>query len=228
MWLKAGPTAAFAFALTAAAAVPALSRSSAGVDPRSGGLRIALGEWTLVPEARAIRPGKVTFVVTNRGRLVHAFRIRAANVSGNDRFEARTRALRPGQTARLTVQLSAGVYDIECPVDDGGIDHEARGMHALLRVAPNAPLLRPATRSPNRATISGFAYRPRTLTVRRGVTATWTNSDAAPHTVTASNGSFSSPQLGKGARYARRFTRTGRFAYVCALHPQMQGVVVVR
>ena len=181
-----------------------------------------------MPEAKAIRPGAVTFVVTNRGKLVHAFRIRAANVSGNERFEARTRALRLGETARLKVGLDPGVYDIECPVDGGGLDHEARGMHALLRVAANAPLVRSARRAPNRATIEGFAYRPATLTVNRGSTVRWANADGAPHTVTAANGSFSSPPLRKGSAYARRFVRSGRFAYICALHPQMKGVVVVK
>jgi plastocyanin len=212
----------------AAFALPALSRSQARVDPRAGGLTVALGEWSVVPEVKAIRPGTVTFVVTNRGRLVHAFRIRTANASGKNRLEARTRALRPGQTARLTIRLTAGVYDLECPVDDGGIDHEERGMHALLAVRADAPLVARAQASGNRVAIKGFAYAPPTLTVRRGVSVGWANSDGAPHTVTAANGSFSSPQLRKGGTYSRRFTRAGRFAYFCALHPQMKGAVVVR
>ena len=37
------------------------------VDPRAGGLEIALGEWALTPEALVIRPGRVTFVIRNRG-----------------------------------------------------------------------------------------------------------------------------------------------------------------
>ena len=216
------------FAVVAAAfAVPAGSRPAAGIDPRAGGFRIALGEWSVSPEARAIRPGRVTIVVTNRGRLVHAFRIRSVG-SGKNRFEARTRNLRPGQTARLVVDLPAGVYDIECPVDDGGVDHEARGMHARLDVRANAPLLRPASRAGNRVQIASFAYKPATLTVKRGTTVRWANSDAAPHTVTASSGAFSSPMLRKGGVYTLRFARAGRFAYVCALHPQMKGTVVVR
>jgi len=213
----------------AALAVPAFSGSAGGVDPRTNGLRIALGEWTVAPEAAAIRPGAVTLVVTNRGRLVHAFRIRAAGVSGKNRYEARTRALRPGETARLTVELAAGTYDIECPVEDGGLDHEARGMHALLSVRADAPLVTSQPpRSANRAAIEGFAYRPATLTVKRGTTVRWTNADATAHTVTAAKGLFSSPQLRKGAAYTRRFARAGRFAYICALHPQMRGVVVVK
>ena len=229
MLLRTGFAAVPALLLAAVAfAIPALSRPNALVDPRANGLDIALGEWTVVAEARAIRPGTVTLVVTNRGRLVHAFRIRATGGGGGDRFEARTRALHPGTTARLTVNLTAGVYDIECPVDDDGIDHESRGMHALLRVAANAPLVAPAKRAANRGTMQGFAYRPATLTVRRGTTVRWANEDAATHTVTAAGGAFTSPALRKGGSYSRRFTRAGRFAYICALHPQMKGVVVVK
>jgi len=84
-------------------------------------------------------------------------------------------------------------------------------MHALLRVDANAPLV-----------------TPQPLTVKRGTTVRWTNTDTTAHTVTASNGAFSSPQLRKRGGYARWLARTGRFAYICALHPQMKGVVVVK
>jgi hypothetical protein len=54
----------------------AFAAPAGSVDPRVGGVTIALGEWSVVPEAPAIRPGRVTFVVTNRGKVVHAFRIK--------------------------------------------------------------------------------------------------------------------------------------------------------
>lgn len=47
----------------------------AGTDPRANGLEIALGEWALTAEVRAIRPGSVTFVVTNRGAVAHGFEL---------------------------------------------------------------------------------------------------------------------------------------------------------
>jgi hypothetical protein len=206
--------------------------ASAPIDPRSGGLEVAMGEWTLVAEAKAIRPGRVTFVVVNRGRFAHGFRIRARfaeNRRGGDRFEARTRVLMSGQTARLTVELAPGLYDIECYVEDVHGDHEQRGMHALLVVRQNAPLVDPIQVGPgNRVRITGFEFNPTPVQVRPGATVSWVNEDPAKHTVSARTGAFTSKELARGESYTRKFTRIGRFLYLCALHPRMQGSVVVR
>jgi hypothetical protein len=34
------------------------------VDPHKDGFEVALGEWTITPEAEAIRPGRSTFVIS--------------------------------------------------------------------------------------------------------------------------------------------------------------------
>src|SRR5262245_66252502 len=47
------------------------------VDPRKSGLDVAFGEFAVVPEAKAIRPGKVTLVVHTGGRLTHGFEMKA-------------------------------------------------------------------------------------------------------------------------------------------------------
>ncbi len=92
-------------AAAAWAAVP-----SGGVDPRSGGLQINLGEWAIGPEAKAIRPGRVTFVVANRGKQRHGLEIRSLGsddaISGDD--EVKTVRLEPGKTTRVTVDLAPG------------------------------------------------------------------------------------------------------------------------
>jgi plastocyanin len=209
-------------AATAAAAAP-----SALVDPRAGGLAVGLGEWSVAPEANAIRPGRVTFVVRNGGKLVHGLRVKEeSDRSGGDRIEERTIELRPGQTTRFTLTLAPGVYSIECFVEG----HDDLGMERRFEVRANAPLVRATPRrtgSAPRADIAGFAFKPATIRVKVGTTVRWTNRDEAPHTVTASSGGFTSKQLGRGGTYARRFGRAGTFAYLCALHPQMKGRVVV-
>jgi plastocyanin len=124
------------------------------------------------------------------------------------------------------VTLPEGLYSLECFVED----HDDLGMERRFEVRADAPLVRaPATgtAAAPRATISGFAFKPASLTVRVGTTVRWTNRDAAPHTVSATSGAFGSKQLGLGGTYARRFDRPGTFAYLCALHPQMKGRVVV-
>ena len=202
------------------------AQPNAPVDPRADGLAVGMGEWAMAPEAPAIRPGRVTFVVRNNGEFVHGFRIKEdSDRSGGDRIAFRGRSLRPGQAERITVNLPAGVYSLECFVEG----HDDRGMQMRFEVRANAPLVHPkAAAARNRARIAGFAFEPQTVTVNTGATVEWTNDDAAPHTVSATNGSFTSKTLDKGGVYTRRFTKAGRFAYLCAIHPQMKGAVVVR
>lgn len=200
------------------------ARGSAGVDPRAGGFEIGLGEWALVPEARSIRPGRVTFVIRNRGKLSHGFEIeirRRGDRHGGHDDDAESIELRPGQATRMTLDLTPGVYEIECFVSD----HDDMGMRGLLEVRDDAPLVAPR-RTPGPATVEivGFAFEPATLRTTPGVV-TWRNADAAPHTATGKQ--FSSPELRRGASFSRRFMRAGTYAYLCALHPGMRGKVVV-
>src|SRR5918996_2243722 len=155
-------SAAVADARPAASAAPAAApRSEAGlVDPRTGGLTVGLGEWAVAPEAEAIRPGAVTFVVRNSGKVVHGLRIKEeSDRSGGDRFKERTVELRPGQTTRFTVTLAPGVYSIECFVEG----HDDLGMERRFEVRADAPLVRAASSSAGatpRADIAGFAFKP--------------------------------------------------------------------
>lgn len=204
----------------APAAAPARPASVSAVDPRSGGFEVALGEWRVTLEAKAIRPGPVTFVIANRGKLVHGFELD----TGGDEDEVETRTLRPGETARLTVSLSAGSYRFECFVGD----HDDLGMRGILSVRADAPLVAPPAASKNSVAISGFAFRPALLRVKAGTTVRWRNSDPAPHTVTASSRAFDSKTIAQGAPYSRRFARPGTYTYLCVLHPQMTGKVIVR
>lgn len=75
--------------------------------------------------------------------------------------------------------------------------------------------------------IANFSFEPATITVPVGTTVTWTNNDAANHTVTADDGSFKSESLGSGATFSQTFATAGTFAYHCAIHSTMKGTVVV-
>jgi LPXTG-motif cell wall-anchored protein len=76
-------------------------------------------------------------------------------------------------------------------------------------------------------TISDFKFTPGTLTVHVGDTVTWTNDGPTDHTATADDGSFNTGTLKKGQSASHTFTKTGTFAYICAIHPFMKGKVVV-
>ena len=75
--------------------------------------------------------------------------------------------------------------------------------------------------------MDGVKFVPESLTVNRGDTIVWQNKDPFPHTVTA-KGVFDSHDIaaGKSWRYTAR--KTGEFAYVCTLHPNMKATLIVK
>jgi plastocyanin len=75
--------------------------------------------------------------------------------------------------------------------------------------------------------IDNFTFSPQTLTVKAGVTVTWTNKDDIPHTVAAVNKQFRSKTLDTDDSYSFTFTTQGRYEYFCSLHPHMTGTIVV-
>src|SRR5215218_4574180 len=75
--------------------------------------------------------------------------------------------------------------------------------------------------------IQDFAFDSDRIEITVGTTVTWTNNGDAPHTVTADDESFGSDTLNNGDSFSFSFTEVGEFAYHCAIHPRMTGVVVV-
>jgi plastocyanin len=207
------------------------SVASRPIDPRSGGFDVGFGEFAITLEAKAIRPGRVTLVVRNGGKLVHGFEMKQENEGGHhghgggdDRFKLEQPTFGPGDTIRIKATLPAGVYEIECYV----ANHEALGMRATLRVTPDAPLVEPTTAAANTVAIRGFAFGPSTVAVDHGESVTWTNHDPTEHTVTAADGSFTSQPLASGKGYRVTFGRAGTVSYFCAIHPSMKGTITVR
>ncbi|MGA3094211.1 MAG: cupredoxin domain-containing protein [Dehalococcoidales bacterium] len=77
--------------------------------------------------------------------------------------------------------------------------------------------------------IAGYAFTPSSITVPVGATVTWINQDQADHTVTSTNvpPTFDRPIAG-GATINITFTVPGTYNYICAIHPSMTGVVIVK
>jgi plastocyanin len=75
-----------------------------------------------------------------------------------------------------------------------------------------------------------YAFSPPTIVVVIGVnnTITWTNSDPAIHTVTATDHSFDSGNISPSNTYTRTFTTPGTFSYFCTIHTYMKGTIVVK
>jgi plastocyanin len=198
------------------------------VDPRRGGLEVGLAEWALAPEASAIRPGRVNFVLLNRGTMNHGFEIELEGDSSwhgsGDLYKAETELIEPGESTHLSMELPPGVYKIECLVEG----HDDMGMEALLEVRSDAPLKKVTTGGPaDRIDIVDFAFSPTRATVAAGTEITWSNEDPTGHTVTAVDGEFGSDTLESGDSFSLSFKNPGLYAYRCAIHPEMKGSVRV-
>jgi plastocyanin len=203
------------------------------VDPRKGGFEVGFGEYAVTLEAGAIRPGRVTFVVRNGGKLVHGFEMEAESEdedssgpgSGDEGFKIEQPSFRPGQTIRVPLNLAAGIYKIECWV----ANHDDLGMEILLEVRPDAPKVRQtvAGAGGDQVAIQGFVFDPETIEVSAGDEVAWTNQDPETHTVTAEDGSFDSGPIAPGKGFSVTVDETGTVTYVCAIHPSMKGTIRV-
>jgi uncharacterized cupredoxin-like copper-binding protein len=131
--------AASALVLLAAAAVATASRGDARPT-----LQVQLREMAIAVNARSVPAGKVTFSVTNAGRVDHELVIMRAPASGRLRlahFKAseetsvgEVHEIAPGKTGRETFTLRPGTYFLICNI----AGHFQLGMVTELKV------LRPA------------------------------------------------------------------------------------
>ena len=78
-----------------------------------------------------------------------------------------------------------------------------------------------------RIRISGFAFSPNRLEIKAGDTVIWMNEDIAPHTATASDGSWDTGTLETGMEARILFGSPGDFEFVCAFHPHMTGTISI-
>ena len=101
---------------------------------------------------------------------------------------------------------------------------------ALCAGASKPHVASPTTPDPRRKAIAieQFAFAPGELEVALGDTIEWINHDGFSHTTTADSAAWSSPELRRDQRFVFVATRQGRFAYHCAAHPVMRGVLIVQ
>ena len=76
--------------------------------------------------------------------------------------------------------------------------------------------------------MAGRSFSPSTVTIAAGGSVTFNNNDDRAHTVTATDGAFDSGTISEGGSWKRTFKGAGTFSYLCALHPEMTGTVVVK
>lgn len=114
----------------AAASTSSSSDSGAAAPTSSSGgetVKISETEYSLTPSDVKVKPGTVTFDVSNDGETVHGL-----EVEGPDGDQDLASDLQPGDTGELSVDLSKpGTYEMYCPIDD----HKGMGMTGEITVA---------------------------------------------------------------------------------------------
>ena len=81
----------------------------------------------------------------------------------------------------------------------------------------------------NAISVKNFAFAPPTLTAAPGAKIVVTNGDQTAHTVTASDKSFDTGDVGGGAKATITApTRPGTYSYICDIHQYMQGTLKVQ
>lgn len=81
-------------------------------------------------------------------------------------------------------------------------------------------------------TIRAFKFEPATVTVNVGDTVEWKNDDIVPHTATADGEAqkpvFDSGTIQTGATWRYLARNKGTYNYICTLHPNMKGELIVQ
>ena len=102
----------------------------------------------------------------------------------------------------------------------------------ISRTAQETPTPRP-TATPDavpRVAVVDNGYAPASLTVHPGTTIMWANVGGDGHDVTGRgpDGTWRSGPLAPGERYQRTFWQAGTYDYVCTVHPEMRGQLLVQ
>jgi plastocyanin len=95
----------------------------------------------------------------------------------------------------------------------------------VLAAAPAAQAADPA---PNTIKIQNFMFQPTSLKIHAGTTVTWSNLDQEPHTVVSDSGLFRSSALDTKDTFAFKFDKPGTYRFLCSIHPQMVGTIIVQ
>jgi plastocyanin len=93
--------------------LPFVAGCNRGETVRVAGGTVALREsdFRIVPQRVRVRPGQVTFAVTNDSHLPHNWQLR-----GRGGVRGRIETLKPGDTGTVTVRLRRGTYRMYCGI----------------------------------------------------------------------------------------------------------------
>ncbi len=100
-----------------------------------------------------------------------------------------------------------------------------KGMPAVQETRVSETVTDAAIATTHDVQIKNFEFMPKVLTITARDSVTWTNLDDVAHTATGAD--FDTGKLGKGESKTLTFGTPGTYSYICALHPKMQGEIIV-
>jgi plastocyanin len=74
--------------------------------------------------------------------------------------------------------------------------------------------------------MKNFFFAPKNVNISKGDRVVWSNTSTRKHTATK-GGSFNTGKVKPGTAVAVKFNGAGTYRYVCSLHPEMTGKVIV-
>jgi plastocyanin len=101
---------------------------------------------------------------------------------------------------------------------------------AVLAVGPACGSGDSASKPKGNAVVSikGFKFSPERITLPSESELRVVNEDDTAHTLTADDKSFDTGNIAHGKEATVRLSKEGQFAYHCAIHDSMKGVIQVR
>jgi plastocyanin len=77
-------------------------------------------------------------------------------------------------------------------------------------------------------TIADFKFGPKNVTAAANQPITWTNKDGVPHQVVVAAKNLKTAVLGRNQSGALTIGEPGSYDYICGIHPNMKGKIVVK
>jgi uncharacterized cupredoxin-like copper-binding protein len=116
-------------ALAAASGAAVLTAAPASASGSPTAVKATETDFHIALSKTIFKAGKYTFGAQNKGQTTHALMVTGPGIK-----MAMTKDIEPGQSAKLTVTLKKGAYDIDCPIPG----HKALGMNVNINVGGGA------------------------------------------------------------------------------------------
>ena len=128
----------------------------------------------------------------------------------------------------FTVPLSTAAVMLGLASDLAAAPVVPPSMSSLMHLDHVADLRAMVAADANTIVLKNFHFAPMWLTVRAGTTVSWENLDGQSHTVVSMDGLFRSGGLDQNDVFTFTFDTPGTYRFLCSIHPQMMGTIVVK